>query len=674
MSRARNLSDVGGISYITATGNKVGIGSTIPQYTLDVSGTVTATSFVGPLTGTASTATSATTAYGLTGTPNITVGSITSGNINSSGVVTATSFVGNVTGTATGLSGTPNITVGNITGVAATFTGNVSIAGTLTYEDVTNVDSVGLVTARSGVQVTGGNLLVGTSSSTGTASQTLQVTGGGYVSGNLGVGITNPTAGFSCLTYGTDLFSASQVYYSPSGRAHMLFGEASSGADLWIGFKGAYGATSGSVNILLQSNFQDTSQHAGGYISNEALSATTSATCFGFLTGGSTISTRTSKSEKLRITSSGDVGIGITNPSAVSGAGQGTSLKVQVQGSLYLYEGGNTGNHGAGIGFGVATFPSYTPMAQIKGLLGNAPAGGTELQGDLGFYTRLSSSAGQTLTERGRFTNLGYFKASNDGTYYGSAASIHEFRQTTTADNLYVTCTNASYASVSNVHNISRAASSAYFFLFAYSGGGGDLEFILRGDGNAFADGTWSGGGADYAEMFEWEDGNSNNEDRVGYTVSLINNKIQIAQEGDDVIGVVSGNPSVVGDSSWNKWTEKYLKDEFNRYIFEEHNVVEWTDEDGKEHSYEDWNLPNDVVVPADSVIKTHDEKGNRFTHRKLNPEYNPDLEYVAREDRQEWDAIGLVGKLRVRKGQVIGNRWIKMRDINENVEEWLVR
>lgn len=52
---------------------------------------------------------------------------------------------------AQGLTGTPTIAVTNITGIAATFTGNVSIAGTLTYEDVNNIDSVGIVTARSGV-------------------------------------------------------------------------------------------------------------------------------------------------------------------------------------------------------------------------------------------------------------------------------------------------------------------------------------------------------------------------------------------------------------------------------------------------------------------------------------------------------------------------------------------
>ena len=51
---------------------------------------------------------------------------------------------------AEGLTGTPDITIRNITGVAATFTGVVS------YEDVNNVDSVGIITARSGLNVVGG--------------------------------------------------------------------------------------------------------------------------------------------------------------------------------------------------------------------------------------------------------------------------------------------------------------------------------------------------------------------------------------------------------------------------------------------------------------------------------------------------------------------------------------
>ena len=61
--------------------------------------------------------------------------------------------------------GPTNITTLNVSGVStfvqdAQFDGNVSIAGTLTKEDVTNIDSVGLITARSGVRITSGGLIV----------------------------------------------------------------------------------------------------------------------------------------------------------------------------------------------------------------------------------------------------------------------------------------------------------------------------------------------------------------------------------------------------------------------------------------------------------------------------------------------------------------------------------
>ena len=62
----------------------------------------------------------------------------------------------NITGTSAGLTGTPNITVGSIIASTGTFSGNVTIGGTLTYEDVTNIDSVGLITARSGIKVGSG--------------------------------------------------------------------------------------------------------------------------------------------------------------------------------------------------------------------------------------------------------------------------------------------------------------------------------------------------------------------------------------------------------------------------------------------------------------------------------------------------------------------------------------
>ena len=63
---------------------------------------------------------------------------------------------GNVAGNSTGLSGTPDITVGAITGARAVFSGNVTIGGTLTKQDVTDIDSVGLITARRGINVLAG--------------------------------------------------------------------------------------------------------------------------------------------------------------------------------------------------------------------------------------------------------------------------------------------------------------------------------------------------------------------------------------------------------------------------------------------------------------------------------------------------------------------------------------
>jgi hypothetical protein len=85
--------------------------------------------------------------------------------VSVTGIITATSFSGSVAGTASnatlavnaqGLTGTPNINVGSVSGTTGTFSGNVSVGGTLTYDDVTNIDSVGLITARSGINVLAG--------------------------------------------------------------------------------------------------------------------------------------------------------------------------------------------------------------------------------------------------------------------------------------------------------------------------------------------------------------------------------------------------------------------------------------------------------------------------------------------------------------------------------------
>ena len=116
-------------------------------HNINSTGIITATSFSGPFTGSSDIQSGIITATKIDLNGDIDVDGHTElDNVNVAGVITATKFKG---GDFDGR----NL---NISGIA-TFAGNVSIAGTLTYEDVTNIDSVGIVTARSGVFITGNN-------------------------------------------------------------------------------------------------------------------------------------------------------------------------------------------------------------------------------------------------------------------------------------------------------------------------------------------------------------------------------------------------------------------------------------------------------------------------------------------------------------------------------------
>lgn len=85
--------------------------------------------------------------------------------------------------------------------------------------------------------------------------------------------------------------------------------------------------------------------------------------------------------------------------------------------------------------------------------------------------------------------------------------------------------------------------------------------------------------GADYAEMFEWEDLNLNGEDRVGRFVTLDGTKIRLATGDDDfILGIVSASPSVVGDVHEDQWRGMYERDIFERIVIEE--AIRATDEE----------------------------------------------------------------------------------------------
>lgn len=149
-----------------------------------------------------------------------------------------------------------------------------------------------------------------------------------------------------------------------------------------------------------------------------------------------------------------------------------------------------------------------------------------------------------------------------------------------------------------------------------------------RTTGNLAIAGTMSSAGADYAEFFEWKDGNPEAEDRVGYIVSLDGDKLILANEGDYILGVVSGTATVLGDNpEWN-WAKRWVTDDFGRIQYEDKVI---------HHEAEEIN--GEIIPAWDETIKAP----------IVNPDYNPDQKYTKRADRPEWSAVGMMGKLYVR-------------------------
>jgi len=403
--------------------------------------------------------------------------------------------------------------------------------------------------------------------------------------------------------------------------------------------------------------------------------------------GTNTVTTSTGGSARTTVDSSGRLLVGTTSASGSHFFQmQGRQGNTTDYAGMTLRRGSIPTAHSQGLGIINFTDNSENIGAQIVAESDDGSwTSGSSHRSRLKF---LVTETGQsTPTERLRITQDGFVNVNDYGVIYNSDGYtnaqlfVYDVRSGGHAGTFVNN--NVNYAQAN--HGVlwsgcSRSASSSYVLYAGTSGNGNslnygaDYEFRLYGDGNGKCDGSWTGGGADYAELFEWVDGNPGGTDRRGISVVLEGNKIREAVAGEDPIGVISANPTILGDAGWNKWTEKHLRDDFGSYIMQEHSVVEWTDEEGEKHTYEDWNIPAGVVVPANAVTTTHDENGKRFMHRAVNPAYDPNLEYIPREERDEWDAVGLMGKLRIRKGQVIGARWIKMRDISDTVEEWLVR
>lgn len=142
--------------------------------------------------------------------------------------------------------------------------------------------------------------------------------------------------------------------------------------------------------------------------------------------------------------------------------------------------------------------------------------------------------------------------------------------------------------------------------LFNIGNGSASQNSAMQVDfsGNVYAGGAYKTIGADYAEYFEWLDGNVENQDRIGLFVTLDGDKIKLANKGEYILGVISANPSIVGNSAELDWHGKYKTDVYGRLIYDE--------------SY------NPIV----------------------NENYNDTLDYVPRGARKEYGKVGLLGQL----------------------------
>ena len=191
--------------------------------------------------------------------------------------------------------------------------------------------------------------------------------------------------------------------------------------------------------------------------------------------------------------------------------------------------------------------------------------------------------------------------------------------------------------------NIIQTSSDETKYGLIFGNGTADARtnaFTLDWTGNAtFAGTVTSASGADYAEYFEWKDGNKDSEDRVGYIVTLDGNKIVKAKAGDDILGIISGCATVIGDNAeWN-WQGRFERDEFGRIIYDQ--VEQFIDTPDP-----DWE-PN-PEKPDEEVPMIKKSLGY-FPVPRENADYDPTKEYSNRSNRPEWDTVGMMGKLYVR-------------------------
>lgn len=171
-------------------------------------------------------------------------------------------------------------------------------------------------------------------------------------------------------------------------------------------------------------------------------------------------------------------------------------------------------------------------------------------------------------------------------------------------------------------------------------------------------------------DMFEWEDGNPNNEDRTGHSVMLVGDRlIRSATKGDmfhKIFGVIApgtDNTMFVANAWEQEWHHKHVKDKFGRQLTEEQTLMTWV-VDGKRETHEADRYPEDLVIPPNVEYWTHlPGNPNRLMRPVLSERYNDGSQgpgdYQGRLDRKEWAVVVVFGEVEIEEDFPANTDWI---------------
>ena len=275
-----------------------------------------------------------------------------------------------------------------------TLNGNLTVNGVVSYEDVTNIDSVGVMTARSGLEVTSGGLQV--------------------VAGNVGIDQANPT---------------NKLEVEGSASVARFVGNRTDALGPRLSLAKSRGSTSGSATIvqdgdeigqIMFKGADGTDADSTGAAIIGLVDGTPGVNDMpGALTFLTTNDGTNSPTERLRITSVGDVGIGTNNPYAKNhieidvnaGAGSGSA------GALWLKNANQTANNSATIFFG-------NNASQAAGAINFIHKDYSTNAGDITFDTREN---GSTYAERLRISNTGELSISGSRSANNISDAILKF-------------------------------------------------------------------------------------------------------------------------------------------------------------------------------------------------------------------------------------------------------